>query len=75
MVQDLKDDVKEIKSDMKDVVATVNSLRVLIAENYVTRKEYEDYKKEEKSNRWRWASFIIAATGMLMAAINIYLRS
>ena len=75
MLQDLKDDVKEIKSDMKDVVATVNSLRVLIAENYVTRKEYEDYKKEEKANRWRWASFIIAATGMLMAAINIYLRS
>lgn len=74
-VQDIKDDVKEIKGDVKDVATAVNSLRILIAENYVTRKEFDNYKKEEQNNRWRWASFIIAAVGLIMTITNLYFKN
>lgn len=70
-VQDLKDDVKEIKGDVKDVATAVNDLRVIIAGNYVTKTEFDEYKKEEKTSRRWWAGFIITAAGVVMTAINL----
>lgn len=69
-VLDLKDDVKEIKGDVKDVAAAVNSLRILIAENYVTRKEFVDYKKDEKTSKHFWAGFVISAAALIMTLIT-----
>ena len=69
-VQDLKDDVKEIKFDVKDVATQLNALQVLIAGSYVTRKEFDKYKKDEQSSRRWWAAFILAAASALAAIIR-----
>lgn len=69
-VQALKDDVTEIKGDVKDVAAAIADLRVLIAGSYVTKTEFEEYKKEEKVGRRWWAGFIITAAGVVMTIIN-----
>lgn len=81
-MQQIKENVEEIKTTVKDVQEKVNDLRVLLAENYVTRKEVEKlkedaqnalegHKKEDQSSRRWWATFIIAATGLLMTLINV----
>lgn len=67
----LKEDVAEIKTTVKNVEATVTDLRVLLAANYVTRKEFEKYKEDEMTSRRWWAGFVITAAGLVVAVINI----
>lgn len=69
-VQNLKDDVTEIKSDVKGVATQLQALQVLIAGSYVTRKEFEKYKKDEQSSRRWWAGFILAVASALAAIIR-----
>jgi len=74
-VQSLKDDVKEIKGDVKNVHTAITELRVLIASNYVTRTEFDKHKEEQKTILWRWATFIITATGVFATLLlNIFWR-
>lgn len=44
-VKSLKEDVTEIKQTVKSVELTVNDLRVLLAGNYVTRKDFDKHKE------------------------------
>lgn len=69
--QALKEDVTEIKSDVKDVKEAVGRLHLLMVEKYVTRKEFEAYKDQEIKNRRWWATFIIGATGFAMTLISV----
>lgn len=73
--QALKEDVTEIKDTVKSVESTVNDLRVLLAGSYVTKTEFDEYKKEEKTNRRWWAGFIITAAGVVMTIINLIFSS
>ncbi len=73
-IQDLKDDVKEIKGDVKEVVAGFNSLRILIAENYVTRKEFDEFRKAEQNSRRWWAGFVIGASGVVVGVLTLLSR-
>ena len=70
-VQTLKIDIAEIKVAVKDVSAAVNDMRVLLAGNYVTKQDYEEYKKGTATNRRWWAGFIIAVAGAFVAIVNI----
>ena len=36
----LKDDIREIKDGIKDITRNMNNLRVLIAGDYVTKKDF-----------------------------------
>lgn len=67
----LQDDVAEIKDTVKNVETTVTDLRVLLAANYVTRREFDKYKEEEMTSRRWWAGFVITSAGLLVAVINI----
>ena len=69
----LKEEMNEIKEAVKDVAEVVNDLRVLIAGNYVTKRDFEEYKKAEKTNRHWWAVFIITAVGVFSALLNVWL--
>lgn len=70
-VQTLKVDIAEIKEAVKDVSAVVNDVRVLLAGNYVTKQDFEEYKKGTTTNRRWWAGFIIAVAGGFVAIVNI----
>ena len=69
----LKEEMNEIKEAVKDVAEVVNDMRVLIAGNYVTKRDFEEYKKVEKTNRRWWAAFIITAVGVFSAVLNVWL--
>ncbi|MHB1651530.1 MAG: hypothetical protein ACYCVD_03515 [Desulfitobacteriaceae bacterium] len=73
-LEGLKDDISEIKETMKDVSATVNDMRVLLAGNYLTRTDFEKYKADEKNGRRWWAGFIIATSSLTMAIITFLAR-
>lgn len=66
----LKEDIADIKETMKDVSATVNDMRVLLAGNYLTRSDFEKYKTDEKNSRRWWAGFVIAASSIIMTIIS-----
>lgn len=66
--QALKEDVSEIKSDVKDLKEAVAKLHLLMVEKYVTRKEFEAYKEKEINNR-RWWTGIVLSVATVIAAI------
>ena len=66
----IKEEMAEIKEAVKDVAEVVNDMRVLVAGKYVSKKDFEEYKNEEKTNR-RWLfGFIITAVGALATLLN-----
>ncbi|MCO5388085.1 hypothetical protein [Desulfosporosinus sp.] len=70
-VQTIKKDIGEIKEAVKDVSAVVNDMRVLLAGNYITKRDFEDYKKgTETSRRW-WSGFVIALAGAFATIVNV----
>ncbi len=69
----IKEEMHEIKEAVKDVAEVVNDMRVLIAGNYVTKRDFEEYKKLEKTNRRWWAAFIITTVGTLSALLSVWL--
>lgn len=70
-IQTLKVDIAEIKEAVKDVSAVVSDMRVLLAGNYVTKQDFEEYKRGTTSSRRWWAGFIIAVAGAFVAIVNI----
>lgn len=70
VVDALKEDVIEIKSDVKEVKEAINRLQILMVEKYVTRDDFETYKEKEISNRRWWATFVIAASSLIVVMIN-----
>ncbi|AFQ42391.1 hypothetical protein [Desulfosporosinus meridiei] len=70
-VQTIKKDIAEIKEAVKDVSTVVNDMRVLLAGNYITKQDFEDYKKgTENSRRW-WSGFVIALAGAFATVVNV----
>lgn len=69
--QTIKKDISEIKEAVKDVSTVVNDMRVLIAGNYITKKDFEEFKKgAETSRRW-WSGFIIAVAGAIATIMSL----
>lgn len=52
---DIKNDVAEIKGDVKALTKSMGELQVLVAGNYLTRREFIDHEKKDleygKENR------------------------
>lgn len=75
-VKSLKEDVVEIKSDVKDIGKALQNLHLLIIGNYVTRQEFEGkfekHEQEEKTSRRFWVGTIIAGCGLIFG-ITTYL--
>lgn len=69
----LKEEMVEIKEVVKDVAEVVNDMRVLVAGNYVTKQDFEEYKKEDKTSRRWWGGFIITVVGVFTGLLNIWL--
>ncbi|WP_088228103.1 hypothetical protein [Desulfosporosinus sp. FKB] len=70
-IQALKEDITEIKGDVKEVKDAVARLHLLMVENYVTRNEFEAYKEQEiRSRRW-WVTFVIGAVTVVITIINM----
>lgn len=70
-VQTIQKDIAEIKEAVKDVSTVVNDMRVLLAGNYITKQDFEDYKKgTENSRRW-WSGFVIALAGAFATVVNV----
>lgn len=70
-VQTIKKDLDEIKEAVKHVSTVVNDMRVLLAGNYITKQDFEDYKKgTENSRRW-WSGFVIALAGAFATVVNV----
>lgn len=69
--QIFKADIAEIKEAVRDVSVVVNDMRVLLAGNYVTKQDFEDYKKGTTINRRWWAGYIIALAGACVTIASI----
>lgn len=71
-VKELKGDIVEIKEAIKDVSAVVCDMRILLAGNYITKREFEEYKRENRTSRRWWTGFIIAAAGAFAGFVNVF---
>lgn len=69
-VEVLKSDVAEIKADVKDISSQIADLRVLVAGGYVTKREFEEYRKTESNNRYKLASAMIAISGVVAGIVT-----
>lgn len=67
--QALKEDVSEIKSDVKDVKEAISKLHLLMVEKYVTKEEFDKYRDNERKNRRWWAGFTVS---IAVAAAKIF---
>ncbi|EHQ87547.1 hypothetical protein [Desulfosporosinus youngiae] len=67
----LKEDIAEIKESVKDVSVVVNDMRVLLAGNYITRQDFEEFKKGMESTRRWWSGFMITLAGAFAAIVNL----
>ena len=67
----IKEDIAEIKEAVKDVSAVVNDMRVLIAGNYVTKQDFEEFKKSAEITRRWWSGFIIGLAGAFAAIVSL----
>jgi len=70
-VQTIKEDIAEIKEAVKDVSTVVNDMRVLLAGNYITKQDFEEFKKGMETTRRWWSGFIITLAGAFAAIVNL----
>lgn len=71
-VQIIKKDIAEIKESVKEVSTVVGDMRVLLAGNYVTKRDFEEFKKSmETSRRW-WSGFIVALAGVFATIVSFF---
>ena len=70
-VKTIKKDIAEIKESVKDVSTVVNDMRVLLAGNYITKQDFEEFKKEAETSRRWWSGFITALAGAFAAIVNL----
>ncbi len=66
-----KDDVAELKTGFKEMSDGFSDMRVLIAGNYVTKDEFEKHKEDEKGSRRYLGTYILAAATVLLGIINV----
>lgn len=71
----IKNEIGEIKQTVKNVEEIVNDMRVLIAGNYITKHDFEEYQRGEKSFRRWFAGFVITAVGVFTAVLNVWLNN
>ena len=69
--QTIKKDIAEIKEAVKDVSTVVNDMRVLLAGNYITKQDFEEFRKGVETNRRWWSGFIIALAGVFATIVNL----
>jgi len=74
-VRTIKEDIAEIKETVKDVSSVVNDMRVLIAGNYITKQDFEKFKRDYETNRRWWSGFIIALAGACAAILKLLWKS
>ena len=70
----LKEEMVQIKETVKDVSEVVNDMRVLVAGNYVTKQDFEEFKRVEKTSRNWLAGFLITVVGVFTTLLNIWLN-
>lgn len=70
-IRTIKKDIAEIKEAVKDVSTVVNDMRVLLAGNYITKQDFEDYKKGAETGRRWWSGFVIALAGAFATIVNV----
>ena len=74
-IRTIKEDIAEIKETVKDVSTVVNDMRVLLAGNYITKQDFEEFKRDSEANRRWWSGFILALTGACVAVVNLLWKS
>ena len=69
-VQSIKDDINEVKEAVKDLTKAFNDLRVLVAGDYVKKKEFDAYKKEETESRWKLATLTASISAIAFGVLQ-----
>lgn len=79
--RDYRQDISEIKNGLTNVDSKVNkvgdcvnTLHLLIAENYVTRKEFDDYKRDQVVSKRYWAGYLISVLTILFTIVQIIIN-
>lgn len=79
----VKEDIHEMKGDIKGLVFAMNDLRVSIAENYLKKSDCKECKENQKSKQtfWdgetkktsiKWSGIIILVVIVLLAGRGIF---
>lgn len=72
---EVKNDVSEIKADVKNLTKCMGDLQVLVAGNYVTRGDFCDHQKENRGDHNRlWGSLITLAIFIIGLIIKIIME-
>jgi len=74
----VKEDIHEMKGDIKGLVSTMNDLKVSIAENYLKKTDCKECKQkiqfwdtETKKSFVKWGAIIALVVIVLLAGKNI----
>lgn len=69
--QALKEDITEIKGDVKALMKIVNANHFYMLDTYVKKSEFNEYKKEEIITKRWWAGYVIVAMTFLITIWKI----
>ena len=81
-IMSVKEDISEMKSDIKGLVSAMNDLKVSIAENYLRKIDCKECKENQKSRQafWdtdtkkavvKWGAIIVLVVIVLLAGKSI----
>lgn len=48
-IEEMKADIREIKTDQKEVIKAVNDLQLLVAGQYVTKEEFKEHERSDNA--------------------------
>jgi len=75
-VQSIKEDIKEVIKEVKELSQNFNDFRVLIVGDYVKKEEFNDHIKTENSNRWKMGTLMFGICtfvfGVYQWIVNIF---
>lgn len=63
-------ELKDLKKDIRSILEILTNIRVDLAKNYVTKDEFNTYKQQESTNKWKLATFCVAAGGFVFGIIQ-----
>jgi len=73
-VAEAKADQKETRTDIKEMRSEMAQFRLLLEAAYVKKREFEEYKKEQRDSRRWWATFAVLASGTVSTILTLLWR-
>lgn len=69
-VEYIKEGLTDVKDTLKELTHNVNDLRILIAGEYLTKKEFDKYKQTKSNTEWKIAGIVFTISAIAFSAMQ-----